>query len=101
MSLLQIDTANYVTTLTLNRPDSMNPLGAAGDGDAFVAACDAINADMDHLWTWVKTTTEASDEEIQRFWAFGMMQTMAIAMNAAKYLDSSDRARGMFILPSS
>ncbi|MCA0903359.1 crotonase/enoyl-CoA hydratase family protein [Qipengyuania aquimaris] len=47
MSLLQIDTANYVTTLTLNRPDSMNPLGAAGDGDAFVAACDAINADMD------------------------------------------------------
>lgn len=61
----------------------------------------AINADMDHLWSWVKTTTEASDEEIQRFWAYGMMQTMAIAMNAPKYLNTSDRARGMFILPSS
>ena len=47
MSLLQIETADHVTTLTLNRPDSMNPLGAAGDGDAFVEACDAINADMD------------------------------------------------------
>lgn len=47
MSLLQIDTADHVTTLTLNRPESMNPLGAAGDGDAFVAACDAINADLD------------------------------------------------------
>ena len=47
MSLLQIDSADHVTTLTLNRPDSMNPLGAAGDGNAFVAACDAINADMD------------------------------------------------------
>ncbi|MBX7458643.1 crotonase/enoyl-CoA hydratase family protein [Qipengyuania sp. 1NDH17] len=47
MSLLHIDTADHVTTLTLNRPDSMNPLGAAGDGDAFVEACDAINADMD------------------------------------------------------
>ena len=47
MSLLQIDTADHVTTLTLNRPDSMNPLGAAGDGDAFVAACDAINANHD------------------------------------------------------
>ena len=47
MSLLQTDTSDHVTTLTLNRPDSMNPLGAAGDGDAFAAACDAINADMD------------------------------------------------------
>ena len=47
MSLLQIETADHVTTLTLNRPDSMNPLGAAGDGDAFVAACDVINADLD------------------------------------------------------
>ena len=47
MSLLKIDTADHVTTITLNRPDSMNPLGAAGDGDAFVEACDAVNADMD------------------------------------------------------
>ena len=46
MSLLQINTVDHITTLTLNRPDSMNPLGAEGDGDAFAAACDAINADM-------------------------------------------------------
>ena len=47
MSLLEIDTADHVTTLILNRPESMNPLGASGDGDAFVEACDVINADMD------------------------------------------------------
>ncbi|PHR01037.1 MAG: enoyl-CoA hydratase, partial [Erythrobacter sp.] len=47
MTLLETTTANHVTTLTLNRPETMNPLGAMGDGDAFAAACDAINADMD------------------------------------------------------
>jgi enoyl-CoA hydratase/carnithine racemase len=47
MTLLTTDTSNHVTTLTLNRPDTMNPLGATGDGDAFAAACDAINADME------------------------------------------------------
>jgi enoyl-CoA hydratase/carnithine racemase len=34
-----------VATLTLNRPDSLNPLGLEGDGDAFAAACAEINAD--------------------------------------------------------
>lgn len=47
MSLLECTSAGHVTTLTFNRPDTMNPLGAPGDGDAFVAACDAINADME------------------------------------------------------
>ncbi|MCR2832382.1 crotonase/enoyl-CoA hydratase family protein [Parerythrobacter lacustris] len=46
MTLLITETANHVTTLTLNRAETMNPLGASGDGDAFAAACDAINADM-------------------------------------------------------
>ncbi len=46
MSLLDIHRKGHVTTLTLNRPDTMNALGADGDGDAFVAACDAINTDM-------------------------------------------------------
>lgn len=46
MSLLRIETADHVTTLTLDRADTLNPLGRAGDGDAFAAACDAINADM-------------------------------------------------------
>ena len=47
MPLLDIQTADRVTTLTLYRPDAMNALGQAGDGDAFVEACDAINADPD------------------------------------------------------
>lgn len=47
MSLLKIESANHITTLTLNRAETMNPLGAKGDGDAFAAACDAINLDMD------------------------------------------------------
>lgn len=46
MTLLKVDTADHITTLTLDRPDAMNPLGAPGDGDAFAAACEAINADM-------------------------------------------------------
>tara|TARA_B100000678_G_scaffold151471_1_gene126436 strand:+ start:1178 stop:1975 length:798 start_codon:yes stop_codon:yes gene_type:complete len=45
MSLLQVSTANHIATLTLNRPESMNALGQTGDGEAFVEACDAINAD--------------------------------------------------------
>lgn len=47
MPLLKIETAGHVTTFTLNRPDTMNPLGATGDGDSFAATCDAINADLD------------------------------------------------------
>jgi enoyl-CoA hydratase/carnithine racemase len=45
MSLLAIQHDGHVATLTLNRPDAMNALGADGDGDEFSAACDAINAD--------------------------------------------------------
>lgn len=46
MTLLKVETAGHITTLTLDRPNTMNPLGAPGDGDAFAAACEAINADM-------------------------------------------------------
>lgn len=59
----------------------------------------AINSHMDRLWNWVKSATHADDTEIQRFWAFGMMQTMAISMNAQRYMDSSDRARAMILPP--
>ena len=45
MPLLTVATTDHVATLTLNRPESMNALGQAGDGDAFAAACDAINGD--------------------------------------------------------
>ncbi len=47
MTLLTIHTTDHITTLTLNRGDTMNALGADGDGDAFAAACDAINADAE------------------------------------------------------
>ncbi|MEZ5680860.1 MAG: crotonase/enoyl-CoA hydratase family protein [Erythrobacter sp.] len=47
MSVVTLAHEGHVATLTLNRPDTMNPLGASGDGDAFAASCDAINADMD------------------------------------------------------
>ena len=36
-----------IATLTIDRPAAMNALGEAGDGDAFVAVCDAIAADRD------------------------------------------------------
>ena len=41
--LVEID--GPVATLTINRPESRNPLGQEGDGDLFAAACARINAD--------------------------------------------------------
>ncbi len=46
MALLAITRDGPVTTLTLDRAETMNPLGAPGDGDEFTAACTAINRDM-------------------------------------------------------
>jgi len=36
-----------IVTLTINRAEKRNPLGEAGDGDAFAEACASINADRD------------------------------------------------------
>ena len=47
MPLLQIAKDGPITTLTIDRAETMNPLGAAGDGDEFTAACTAINRDYD------------------------------------------------------
>ncbi len=47
MSLLKLETSGHIVTMTIDRAESMNPLGAAGDGDEFVAACDAINTNLD------------------------------------------------------
>jgi 2-(1,2-epoxy-1,2-dihydrophenyl)acetyl-CoA isomerase len=44
-TVVKLEIEGAIATLTLNRPDAMNALGEAGDGDAFVAVCDAINAD--------------------------------------------------------
>lgn len=45
MSLLTLEKRGHVAILTLNRPDSLNALGAPGDGDQVRAVCDQVNAD--------------------------------------------------------
>jgi enoyl-CoA hydratase/carnithine racemase len=47
MSLLTLEKRGHVAILTLNRPESMNALGAPGDGDQVRDTCDAVNADRD------------------------------------------------------
>jgi enoyl-CoA hydratase/carnithine racemase len=45
MTLLTLEKRGHVAILTLNRPESLNALGAPGDGDAVAATCEAVNAD--------------------------------------------------------
>lgn len=47
MSLIQLTKEGPVTILTLDRAETMNPLGAPGDGDEFAAVANAINRDME------------------------------------------------------
>lgn len=42
--LLRCEVRDDIATLTLDRPDAMNALGALGDGAAFRGVCDALNA---------------------------------------------------------
>ena len=39
MSALLFEKNGPVVTLTINRPESRNPLGEEGDGELFAAAC--------------------------------------------------------------
>jgi enoyl-CoA hydratase/carnithine racemase len=45
MSALLVEKNGSVVTLTINRPETRNPLGEDGDGALFADACAAINAD--------------------------------------------------------
>ncbi|MEM9302404.1 MAG: crotonase/enoyl-CoA hydratase family protein [Pseudomonadota bacterium] len=45
MTIIRVDRSGEVATLTLDRPEQMNALGQAGDGEAIEAACQAINMD--------------------------------------------------------
>jgi enoyl-CoA hydratase/carnithine racemase len=45
MSALLLEKSGAVATLTINRPESRNPLGEEGDGDLFAGAAAEINAD--------------------------------------------------------
>lgn len=47
MSALLVQQNGPVVTLTINRPESRNPLGEEGDGELFAGACAVINADRD------------------------------------------------------
>src|SRR4026207_2150804 len=46
-SALLIERSGPVVTLTINRPQSRNPLGEPGDGDLFADACERINGDRE------------------------------------------------------
>jgi enoyl-CoA hydratase/carnithine racemase len=46
MSLITLERHGPVAVMTLNRPESLNALGAPGDGDQVRAACEAVNADQ-------------------------------------------------------
>src|SRR5258707_1485335 len=47
MSALLVEKFGPVVTLTINRPESRNPLGEEGDGDLFAEAAERINGDRD------------------------------------------------------
>lgn len=47
MSALLLEKNGPIVTLTINRPESRNPLGEEGDGDLFAEAVGRINADRD------------------------------------------------------
>ena len=47
MTLLTLEKRGHVAILTLNRPESLNALGAPGDGDAVAATCEEVNADSE------------------------------------------------------
>jgi enoyl-CoA hydratase/carnithine racemase len=44
---LLVERSGSIVTFTINRPESRNPLGEAGDGDRFAAAAAQVNADRD------------------------------------------------------
>ena len=47
MTALLFEKSGLIVTLTINRPDSRNPLGEEGDGELFADAASRINADRD------------------------------------------------------
>ena len=46
MALLKTQRDGPVVTLTLDRAETMNPLGAPGDGDEFASVCRELNRDL-------------------------------------------------------
>jgi len=47
LSWVKLEKQGHVAVITLDRPDSMNALGAPGDGDEVARVCEEVNADND------------------------------------------------------
>ena len=47
MSWVKLEKRGHVAVITLDRPDSMNALGAPGDGDEVARVCEEVNSDND------------------------------------------------------
>src|SRR5262252_2081406 len=47
MSVVLFEKTGSIVTLTINRPESRNPLGEEGDGDLFAEAAGRVNADRE------------------------------------------------------
>ncbi|MGB3469700.1 MAG: crotonase/enoyl-CoA hydratase family protein [Erythrobacter sp.] len=47
MAFLEMYRDGHVAQLTINRAETMNPLGAPGDGDEFARVCTELNRDLD------------------------------------------------------
>ena len=45
--VMRLEKRGTIAVLTLDRPEAMNALGAAGDGDAIAALCAEVNADRE------------------------------------------------------
>lgn len=96
---LMVIGASYASGTDIEQRFRVIMQGVAAAGTPEIEA--EINASMDRLWSWVEQNTGADYSEIQRFWAFGMMQTMGVSMNAPRYMADSPRARAMILPPES
>ena len=45
--MIQTEKQEHVVTVTFDRAEKMNPLGAPGDGEKFAKVCDEINLNLD------------------------------------------------------
>lgn len=54
---------------------------------------------MGRMFDWVRATTGASAAQVQQFFAYGMMLTVAASIRAMDKADSGEWARAMLLMP--
>lgn len=69
---------------------------AAEDDDIRAALKDG----MARMFDWVRTATGANYEDVQTFWAQGMMLTIAASIRAMNDMESAEWARAMLMMPN-